>query len=99
MLNESVLYEIVSTKGVLFKLSEKFNRVLNDGTEITLRSVILKDNTDTIPVTFYGKYGDDRMDGNCYILKKIQVNKYIQERQLRSTSSSVIPLQVLPKIV
>ena len=64
--NESVLYEIVNTKGVLFQLSGKFNRVLNDGTEITLRSAILKDNTDTIPVTFYGKYGDDLMDGNCY---------------------------------
>lgn len=72
-----VLYDVAQI--AILELSRKINKFW----EVSLKSAILKYHSETIPITFYGSYGDQLVEVKCYVLKKFQVNRYLQKRQLR----------------
>lgn len=66
IINECSLFQ---TSGVIINLSNQFSRQSGNGDEIVLRTAMLKDNTDSLPITF-GSLGENIQDGCCYVLHK-----------------------------
>ena len=59
-----------------------------DGKTLCYREATLKDESDVIGVTLFGKAGDDINDKNTYSLQNIRISKYKCQRLLKTTDSS-----------
>ena len=85
--NECSLYDIVNTKGYLCNLTPQM-KTEKDGKTLCYREVTLKDESDVIGVTLFGKAGDDINDKKSYSLQNVRISKYKCQRLLKTTDSS-----------
>ena len=87
--NESKLYDVVHVCGFVFNLKEKNGRN-KEGRSLLVKEGVLKDNTDSIPVTFFEDIARTVEIGKCYKIRNMRVSKYSNQRLLKSMDTTVL---------
>ena len=89
IINECALYDIINTSALIFNLQDEI-QVQKDGKSLRLRKASLKDHTDIISAVFFETTIDKITEEGCYDLTKMRVQKYDDQRILKSTEQTEV---------
>ena len=89
ILNECPLYERVNILAVLCDVGE-VKTVEIDGIPLSIRRALLRDNTGTIEMSFYGDLVKNISEETCYKLNHLLVSKYKSSRLLKTTHNTTL---------
>ena len=87
VINECSLYDIVNVSVLVYNLQEEFS-VKKEYKSLRVKKAMLKDHTEKISGVFFEEIIDQIKEGACYDLSKMRVQKYQEERVLKSTENS-----------
>ena len=89
IINECALYDIANISVLVFNLQEP-TTVVKDGKPLWLTRGITKDNTDKMPIIFFESLIEQISEGSCYDMTDMWVQRYLDERILRTTIASEV---------
>ena len=87
--NEAQLCERVNYVGLVFKISS-IEHIEKDGKTLHLQKASLQDNTDDVPITFFGILVHHIEKKTVHSLTNLRVSKYMFTRLLTTTKSTKI---------
>jgi len=96
ILNESKLFEMVNTKGLVCELGSVQESLDKNGKKLAYVSGTLVDSHDMVPITFYDSLCQQIESDKCFVIKEARVSKFNGTRYLKTTSfSSITPIHDL----
>ena len=88
-INECAVYDIVDISGLVYNLQQEAT-YRNEGAPLRIRKGIMKDQTRSIEVVLFSSVIDKISNNNCYDLKKMRIQKFMNNRILKSTESTTV---------
>ena len=87
--NELPLFDMVNVKGIVYSIgaletASKGNKL------IEFQKASLKDNTGSMPITFYNELTKQQKEGQCYEIIEVRITKYMTQRLLKTTEFTEI---------
>lgn len=89
ILNETGLFEVVNVRGFIHNLTA-IESVDRNGENLKLRKGIITDETGSMPITFFADATDKVRDHAGFLISDVRVSKYMCERLLKCTATSVL---------
>ena len=84
VINECAIYDIVDISGLVYNLQQE-TASQKEGEPLRIREGIMKDQTGSIEIVFFSSVVDKISNNNCYGLKKMRIQKIMNNRILKST--------------
>ena len=89
MENELPLFDMVKVNGIIYnirplELSSRAKKLLE------LKKVSVKDNTDSVPITFYNELTKQLKKGKCYEIIEVRFANYMTQKLLKTTEFTEI---------
>ena len=75
--------------GLVYNLQQETTSQ-KEGAPLRIRKGIMKDQTGSIEIVFFSSVIDKISNNNCYDLKKMRIQKFMNNRILKSTESTIV---------
>ena len=89
VINECAIYAIVDISGLVCRLGQE-TTCQKEGVPLRIRKVTTKDQTGSIEIAFFSSVIDKISNNNCYDLKKMRIQKFMNNRILKPTESAIV---------
>ena len=89
MENELPLFGMVNVKGIVYNIGA-LETASKDNKLLEFKKASLKDNTGSIPITFYNELTKQLEEGKCYKIIEVRITKYMNQRLLKTTEFAEI---------
>ena len=87
LINECAICDIVDISGLVYNLQQETTNQ-KEGAPLRIRKGIMKDETGSIDMVLFSSVIDKISNNNCYDLKKMRIQKLMNNRILKSTESN-----------
>ena len=87
VINKCAIYDIVDISGLVYNLQQETTNQ-KEGAPLRIRKGIMKDETGSIDMVLFSSVIDKISNNNCYDLKKMRIQKLMNNRILKSTESN-----------
>ena len=75
--------------GLVYNLQQETTSQ-KEGAPLRIRKGIVKDQTGSIEIVFFSSVIDKKSNNNCYDFKKMRIPKFMNNRILKSTESTIV---------
>ena len=89
MINECAIYDRVDVTGLVYNLQTEAEHE-KDGKPLHIRKRMIKDKTGSIEIVLFSSLVDEVSNSTSYDFKKMRVQKYMNDRILKSTESTKV---------
>ena len=89
MINEYAIYDIVNVTGLVYNLQKEAEHE-KDGKPLRIRRGMIKDETRTIEIVLFSSLVDEVSNNTPYDFKKMRVQKFMNDRILKSTETTKV---------
>ena len=79
-----LLFDMVSVKGIVFNIGA-LETTSKDNKILEFEKLSLKDNTSSMPITFYNELTQQLKEEKCYEITEVRITKYVTQRLLKTT--------------
>ena len=87
--NECAIYDIVDVSGLICNLQQE-TTTEKDGKPLRIRKAIIKDETRNMEIVFFSDILDEVKNSLCYNLTKVRVQKFMDNRILKTTETTTV---------
>ena len=89
MINECAIYDIVDVTGLVYNLQTEAEHE-KDGKRLRIRKGMIKDETLSMEIVLFSSLVDKVSNNTYYDFKKMRVQKFMNDRILKSTETTKV---------
>ena len=83
------LFDMVNVDGIVYNIGA-LETTSKDNKLLEFKKASLKDNTSSIPITFYNELTKQLKERKCYEITEVRIAKYMTQRLLKTTEFTEI---------